>query len=76
MTLGDRGFFGKIVVFKAKTMICPGFSVFDCRFSIGLLNFSGFMAQFGLVEDVLGSLLPVSGLLLGGEFIAVFGGRY
>ena len=69
-------FWGDFFVFGAKTAICPGFSVYDCRFSIGLLNFSGFMAQFGLVEDVLGFLLSVSGLLLGGEFIAVFGGRY
>ena len=40
--LATGGFWGKIVVFEAKTRIWPGFAVFDCRFSLDLLNFSVF----------------------------------
>ena len=47
------------------------FSIAD--FGLVFRIFPCFMAQFGLVTGVLGFLLPVSGVLLGGEFLCVFG---
>ena len=65
-------FFGKILVLGAKTRIFPGFPVSDCRFLIDLSNFPDFLAQFGLMSDVLDSILPIPGFLLGNGIFPCF----
>ena len=70
MTLGDRGVLGQDRCFcgKIEDFLFP---IADFRLICRI--FPVFMARFGLVEGVLGFLLPVSGFLLGGEFLPVFG---